>query len=205
MGAFDYFEEEWIPVLQSGSIGGNSILPYTFSFNEPRNAFKCFFDFNPEWIASYEDKVVTFVSGNLYVHDNTTNYNTFYGTRYDPTIELVFNGKEAVKKTFNAFAYQSNQIWISDINGDILTSMINPQTGFQQISQLKAVDYEIQDNIRYAALLRDANSMQNAAVALLEGDYLDGQWMKFKLKYKGSSFAWLFAPYLTDQPLSRNF
>lgn len=205
MGAFDYFEEEWVPVLEGGTNGLNTLSPNTFRFNEPRNAFTDFFDYNPEWISSYEDKVVVFQDGKLYVLNNTTNYNTFFGVRYDPIIELVFNGKEAVKRTFNAFAYQSNQVWVSDVNGDILTSMINPQTGFQQVSQLKAVDYEITDNLRYAALLRDANSMQDASVALLEGDYLNGNWLKIRLKYKGSDFAWIFAPYLEFELNPRNF
>lgn len=178
---------------------------YAFSFNEPRNAYESFYDYAPEWILGVEELIYSWKDGQLYSHDNQNAYNTFYGTQYDASVKMVMNDKIAVKKVFNSIAYQSNKIWVSDTNGDINTSMINPQTGLQQISQLKDVDYEIQENIRYAAFLRDANSGLDPIVALVEGDVLNGVWVEVNLIYKGSEFSFFFAPYVNYQPSPRNF
>lgn len=116
----------------------------------------------------------------------------------------MFNDKDAIKKVYNALAYQSNQYWVSPVNGDILTSQPNQQTGLPQISQLKQVDFTIQENIRYASFLRDANSMQDRRLALVDGDYLVGNWLQVKLVYQGNNFSYLYLPYINWQPSPRN-
>lgn len=193
--AYDYFEEQSVTILQSGTNGGDTIDSYAFDFNEPRNSYNTFLNYKlAEWIICAEDVIYSWKNGKLYKHDSATRSN-FYGVQYFPSITAVFNSQIAIKKSFLALAYQSNQFWVSPENGDISTSMINPQTGLRQISSLKAVDFEIQENIRYAALLKDANSLSDARYALLNGDTLKGNWVKCKLEYRGSSFSWIFIPY----------
>lgn len=196
IGAYNYFEEQCINVLQGGALNGDTIQPYAFSWNEKRNSYDVFYDFQPEWIMSAEDKIYSWKNGVLYAHDDTENYCKFYGTQYYPSITLVFNDKIAVKKTFESLAYQANQFWVAPTNGDILTSQPNEQTGLDQISQLKAVDFTINEGLYYAALLRDANSMADARNALINGDYLKGVWCQVKLTYIGNEFAYLYLPYI---------
>jgi hypothetical protein len=210
MGTYDYFNEEYIPVLQGGvndlGIFNPIVLaPNTFSFNEPRNAFTSFYDYAPEFISSYEDKIVSFLNGNLYIHNNTAAYSNFYGVQYDSSITLVFNKDATIKKTFESIRYQANQYWVAKNLGDILTSQPNPQTGFDQISKLFQEDFTIEEGIYFNALLRDANSMQDPTIALWEGDFLKGTWVKIKLTYSESKFAWLFAPSLGYEISQRNF
>lgn len=200
LGTYDNFEEQYMPYLQSGTNGSDQINANTFAFNEPRNAFTGFFDFGEDWITSAEDLVYSFKAGNIYVH-NSTLYCNFYGQQFATQVLLVFNDKEAVKKTFNALSYQSNQIWSCPI---ILTSVINQQTGFQQLSSLKTVDFEIMDNVRYASFLRDINSNQNATIALLEGDFLNGEWISVYLSYFGGNFGWIYAPTVIYELNPRN-
>lgn len=209
IGTYDYFNEEYISVFQGGvnDLGVDDpiiISPNTFSFNEPRNAFTSFYDFNPEWIASYEDKVVSFLNGNLYIHNSGTNSN-FYGTQYDSSITLIFNKDAAIKKTFESIRYQANQYWVAKNLGDVLTSQPNPQTGFDQISKFFQVDFTIEEGVYFNALLRDANSGQDPVVALWEGDWLKGTWIKFKFTYSGGQFSWLYAPALGYEVSQRNF
>lgn len=206
LGCYDYVEEQYMPILQSGTIGTDSIEPHTFSFNEKRNGFCSFYDIlNPDWMMSAEDKMYAWKNGRLYVHDNEENWCNFFGVQYYPSITLVFNDKVAVRKTFNALSLQSNQYWASPENGMVKTSEYNSQTGFQQISQLKEVDYELRGNYRDAALWRDANSMADAREALVNGAYLEGQWLEVEFKYYGSNFATLYVPYLNYQLNNRNF
>lgn len=204
MGFFDYFEQECVTILQGGTYNSETIDSYTFSYNELRDAYCSFFDYHPEWALSVEDVPVSFVNGELYIHDNTTNYATFYGESYGTSITLVFNKEEPVRKTYLAIAYQGNQIWTSADEG-IVTSMVNEDTGFQQTSELKSVDYELVENLRTAAFLRDKNSMINSYQALIEGDDLKGQWIEVTLTYSGDSFAWLYEPYINYVLSPRNF
>lgn len=204
-GCFDFFEQQYMCLLQGGTNGEDTIPDYMFSFNEKRNAYCSFYDFHPEFILCVDNKLVSYLNGKQYIHDNTDAYCNFYGTQYYPSVTLAFNANNNVKKKFNSIAYQSNQFWVSDTNGDIITSMINPQTNLQQISQLKSVDYEIEENIRYAAFLFDANSMSDAQMALVEGDFLGGMWLQIKLIYKGSEFSYLYLPYILYELSPRNF
>lgn len=209
IGTYDYFNEEYIPVLQGGvndlGVFDPIVLPpNTFAFNEPRNAFTSFYDYTPDWIASYEDRVVSFVNGNLYIH-NSTNYANFYGTQYDSSITLVFNKDAAIKKTYESIRYQANQYWIAKNLGDVLTSQPNLQTGLPQISKFFQEDFTIEEGVYFNALLRDANSMQNGAVALWEGDYLKGWYLTVKLTYSGNQFSWIFAPSIGYEISQRDF
>ncbi len=203
LGYYDYFEEAFVKFCQAGTYNGNTIPNNNFSFsdNAGRKGYVTFFDYNPEWIICAQDTTFSWKSGQIYIHNNKTNYGKFYEEQTYPSVTLVFNDKEAVKKVFDALAYQSNQIWEATIK----TSMVNPQTGLRQESVLIAQDYEITDNIRYAGLLRDLNSMADAREALLEGDYLNGNWIEVTLTYKGSDFCFLYLPYISYQPNQRNF
>ncbi len=205
LGAFDYFEGRYVCVLQGGVNGIDNIESNTFSFHEGRNGYDCFFDLNPEWIISAEDKLFAWNNGQLYALDNEDKYGFFFGVQYYPSIQLIFNDKVAIRKTFNALSYQGNQYWVSDTNGEVFTSVSNEFTRVIQESQLKQRDYTQRGNYFDGAFLRDANSMSNTQLALLEGDYLEGQYISVNFTYKGYGPSYFFQPYVNWQPNNRNF
>lgn len=206
IGAYNYAEEEAINVLQSGTYNGESIQAHTFSWNEKRNSYSSFFDFTDcDWIDSGNEYIFSWKLGQIYIHNNTEKYCYFYGRQYYPSIKLVFNDKEAIRKVFNSLSYQANEKWISPVNGDIITSVINNQTGLPQISQLIRKDFTERGNYFDAALLRDANSLSNAQMALSEGDFLEGQWIEVNLVYIGDKFVFLYSPYINWEVNNRNF
>lgn len=187
-------------ILQGGTYLGQTIPDKLFSFNETRRAYSSFYTtinggWNPEMAIGAQDFNFYWKSGNMYIQNDEGSNRTFLGTAYYPSITLVFNDKIDIKKTFEALAYQGDQYWVSDTDGDILTSQPNEQTGLPQISQLKSVDYEINEGLYYAGLLRDSNSMTNTQEALVNGDFLKGVWLQVKFTYKGSNFGYLFLPY----------
>jgi hypothetical protein len=205
LGCYDYIEEQYLPILQAGTLSGENISNYTFSFNEKRNGFASFYDINnPDWMMSSENKMYAWKNGQLYVFDNEEKWCYIFGVQYYPSITLVFNKDVQIKKTFQGLAYQGNRVWIAPTNGDIVTSQPNPQTGLPQISQLKVNDFEIMEGLRYAAFLYDANSMADAREALVNGDYLKGTNIEIKLTYYGSDFANLYLPYIKADVSPRN-
>lgn len=102
----------------------------------------------------------------------------------------------------------NNIKWESPINGDIITSTVNPQTGLPQISSLKEVDYDLQETTLTAGLLFDANSMEDTRLALVSGDYLGGNFIATKLICPSNKCAELVnieQPYITWSPSNRVF
>lgn len=206
LGAFHVKEvlpSEYILVAQQG-VGVNGD---TLTFDEKNNAFTGFHDYNPDMILGASNQLYSWKNGALYIHNNYTSgsYTSFYGVAYYPDIELIYNQNNETKKTFNVFQYYGNQFWEAFNVGDIKTSLFNPQTGFQQISQLIAQDFYINEGLYSAALLRDGNSQANQALAILQGDYLKGIWLSIKLTYRGNNFAYLYNPGLLWVPSPRNF
>lgn len=192
------------PVANPPFLGPGTIPGQTLAFNEAKNAFTAFYDFAPDSVVCAENTLYSFLNGVMYVHNNQTAYAKFYNTQAFPSLTKIYNENTAIKKTFQASSYQAVTFWESPTVGDIFTSEINPQTGLIQQSALISQDYELMENVYYAALLRDANSQSNPTVALLEGDYLKGTWCSVKYTYRGSAFNFLFSPYLNYTISQRN-
>jgi len=177
LSVYDYYEEECITVFQGFSGQANT----TLGFNELRNSYTSFYDYAPEWITSTEGSLVSFKNGQLYVHDSTT-YCNFYGTQYKPSIKLVFNEMQNIKKRYNTISMLCNKKWIPDTNGDITTNL-------GQSSSLQDADFLYKDDKLHAAFKRDASSTGG----LYNGNVLKGNWAQINLKpVNGNEFVNLF-------------
>jgi len=201
---FDLLEDQCVAILQGGTLSGDTIQNYMFSFNEKRNSYCSFYGFTPEMAISAQRENYFWKNGQMYIQNDERENRTFFGVAFVPSITLVFNSQIQIKKTFEALAYQADGYWVSETNGDITTSQPNEQTGLPQISQLKQVDYEISEGLYYAGLLRDVNSMTNPQEGLVNGDFLKGVWLEVKFTYKGTNFGWLYLPYCKSDISPRN-
>lgn len=202
---YDFLEEQFVTLLQGGTKGAVTINDYAFSFNEVRNGFCSYYDYNnPDWFICAENVTYSWKNGNFYIHNDVANSCRFYGTQYYPSIKLVFNDAMTVKKTMLSIGYEASGIWAAPTLGDIYTSQTNSQTNLLQQSLIKSFDVELDEGRYICTLLRDANSMSNANVALLEGDYLQGFYIVINFVYSGTGFSWLYLPYLQWIPNPRN-
>lgn len=191
LGTYNFFEEEYVSVFQ-GYAGQPNV---TLAFNEYRNCYTGFYDYAPEAITSVENSMITFRNGGLYLHDNTSNYTTFYGTQYAASITFVFNEQGLMKKDFNAITLDSSpSAWTSTSTNDI-------QTSLGQNSNLVTSDYEINEGFYHAAFMRDFNSLGG----LINGDYLKGAWMQIKLSNTSNNLVYLSGLYLNYTISQRNY
>lgn len=191
LGTYNYFEEEYVSVFQGYSGQPNT----TLAFNEYRNCYTAFYDYAPEAITSVEGSTITFKNGGLYLHDNTSNYATFYGTQYPASITFVFNEQGLMKKDFNAISLDSfPTAWTSASTSDIVTSL-------GQNSNLVASDYETYEGFFHAGLMRDSNSLGG----VINGDYLKGAWMEIKLSNTSNNLVYLSGLYMNYTLSQRNF
>lgn len=177
LGVYDFNEEEYVSVFQ-GYSGQSST---TIGFNEYRNSYTSFYDYAPEWVSSAEGNIISFKNGVLYLHDSTT-YCNYYGTQYKPSVSLVFNDMETIKKRYNTITILANKVWSASTNGDITTNL-------GQSSSLQASDFISKDDKWHAAFRRDASSTGG----LYNGNVLKGGWAKIKLQpVNGNEFVNLY-------------
>lgn len=189
---------ETIFSFQQGTLGDSTIPAQSIAFIEKTNLFSSYYRFAPDAIVCAENELISFSQGQLYIHNDTGKDRSYYGSPIVPALDLIFNDQEVIRKTFQALSYQSgnNKLWTAQNLGDINTSFINPQTGLQQISNLITQDFAIDEGQANAALNRDANSGLNAGLAVNEGDYLKGFWMRCLLTAPDSGPNFLYAPFV---------
>lgn len=197
----EHSNPEVLFVAQQGIGVSGDIL----AFDEKDNGFTSFRDGNYDQIICCGNQLFSWASGVLSIHNNTTTFSNYNGIQYYPSISHVFNDKTEFKKVFNTLGYDSNQIWEAFNVGDISTSLFSPESNLQQISQLIAQDFIVNEGRTFAALLRDANSQSNPILALLDGDFLRGVYALVKLTYRGSKSAYLHNPFLTYNLSPRNY
>lgn len=180
---YDQFNEEFVTCMQESSgTAPDKTVAKTVGFNEFRNSYTSFYSYSPEWISTAENLVVSWKNGVLYTHDNTTNYANFYGVQYKPSITLIFNQYEQLKKRYNTMTMLCNKAWIPDTNGDITTNL-------GQSSSLAITDFLYKDDKLHAAFKRDASSTGG----LYNGNVLKGNWLRVNLKpVNGNEFVNLY-------------
>jgi hypothetical protein len=173
---------------------GTGVTGDNIRFDQKDNAFTSFEDDTYDHIICCGNKLLSWFNGNLYIKNNATTYCNFNGNQYYPSITHIFNAQKEFKKAFEILSYNShiNQFWEAFNNGDIFTSLYNPQTNLQQISQLIAQDFQNNEGLISAAFLRDVNSMENPVSSLNSGDFLRGYFLSCKLTYRGTGFAFLY-------------
>ena len=171
---------EVIFCLQTAS----DLTGYTLAFDEIRNAFTSFYSFNADMMACYENQLISFKGGNLYIHNSSTQ-NNFYGTQYNSYIKLVFNKDGIIKKTFDYLTIDATDYWTSPTMGDINTPL-------GQSSNLVQEDFEIDEGLYNAAFWMDNNSLGG----LVNGDYLKGDWIEVKLSNSATNLVYLSSLYL---------
>jgi hypothetical protein len=175
LGIYDQFNEEFVTVMQESAAGDDKSNPYTFGFNEFRNAYTSFYNYSPEWITTAENMVISWRNGVLYTHDNTANYCNFYGVQFKPSITSIFNQYGQIKKRYNTITMLANKVWAPDTNGDITTNL-------GQRSKLAVSDFLFKDDKIHAAFKRNAGAGAGTDAALYNGNVLKGNWASIKLQ-----------------------
>jgi hypothetical protein len=157
----------------------STISPYTFSFNEMRNGYTSFFDYYPEWMDNAQDIVYTWLSGQLYKHDNTTDYCKFYGVQEDAYITIVFNQNIHTKKSWNSLMEIANTIWTVPT---MYTNTYSYGTT-KQVSNLVEAEFQLLEGNPSAAIKRDANSSGGK----INGNFMKGNYLVVKFQKSGAN------------------
>lgn len=194
LGTFNFKKDkqgECIFVLQAGT----GVTGYTIAFDEQNKCFTSYYDFNPDAILCIENKLISWRGGALYVHDDTVNVNTFYGTKYPSKLEIILTDGLATKKDFVYMGYVSpiNSPWTAPNTADVTTSFGNQ-------SSLQTSDFENREGVWHTAFARDSTSPGGE----INGDFLKGQWIDVKLQNNSTFFTYIYGIYLSFLESQKN-
>lgn len=103
--------------------------------------------FNPECFISLGNKLYSFLQGHLYEHNQTTNYNEFYGVQYKSKVMFVSNSLPDIPKVYDNVSVQANM-------KPTLTYFMS-EYPYLQTSDLMDFDYRSLEGVFYASVYRN--------------------------------------------------
>jgi hypothetical protein len=175
-GCFDPYFMEYILCFSDSTI----------SFSEPLNKWTTYYSFLPEFIEKVNTKMVSFKDGALYVHGANSTYNNFYGVQYNSQLKFISNESPSVPKLFRNHAAEGS-LWYAK-------EMDTPEG---QHTELLTTDYENRENVWYAVIMRDMNTVgltgHRIGHEIVFGDIMRSAWMSTLLENTSTEKATLFA------------
>lgn len=120
----------------------------TLTFDEAKNVWTSFWSYKPERMGKVDSYLVSFESGDLYLHSTNSVNNNFYGTQYKSQIKFVFNDEPDIQKVSESISIESSELWVP----------IEITTPEGQKTSLTAPDFEKLENFYYSNILKDENT-----------------------------------------------
>ena len=129
-------------------IGNENIEGYdpakTIAFNDTLKKWTSFYSYKPEFYGKVNRQFVTYKNGKIYKHntENKSNFNTFYGIRYNSNIEFPFNSDPSSVKTYNAISLESDTKLLTNMSTNMgqhnnsYDSVISTQIGYKKVDGL---------------------------------------------------------------------
>ena len=105
LGSYDSLKDNYNVTLNNNTV----------SFTEKTNGWVSFKSFIPEQGLSILNSYYTFKNGEIYMHNESLARNNFYGTSYDSTVKLIFNGEPDTVKDFKTISYEGDAGWVADL------------------------------------------------------------------------------------------
>lgn len=151
----------------------------TVVFKLGAQGFMGAFTFNAEGFCSIGNKLYSFKDAKIYLHNQATRFNNFYGTDYKARVMFVVNAEPSMPKVLAGIAVESN--YAPDY------THFRSEYPYEQSSDLIAGDYVIKEGIFYASALRDRlspNATGDYNRKLSTGDRMRGTFIYQLLEFQ---------------------
>jgi len=152
----------------------------TIAYSPENNGWPTKYRFNPEDMCEIDDNFVSFLNGNIYIHNSNNVRNNFYGVQYNREIEIEFG----------AVAPQMSKDWLAlEVqNSGAILSCPTITTSEDQESELENGNFEQIEGVAYAPFLRDKNT-PGVSNAVLYGNFLKGHTIRLILRDTNTSYS----------------
>lgn len=174
LGSYDPRNDEYIIAFKYQSPTDYPGNNQTIAFSEDINRWTSFYDFIPDFGGYIYNQYITYQSGTMWTHNTNNTYNSFYGTSYPSTVEIVYNGSPSLIKTFIGVVEQSSAVWVP-------TTI---STSNNQLSELASSNFSLKEGVYFSSLLREKTA---DIKSLYFGNDLKGNWIKLYLALTNST------------------
>ena len=121
IGGWDIYSKEYVLSLQPSD---PNILYKTLTFDEQVKGWVSFYTYEPSQAFSVANNYYTAKDSKLYKqHEQSVDYNLFYGVAYNSSISFVFNPQVSNEKVFSTITYEGTNGWKVD-------SIVSDGTGY---------------------------------------------------------------------------
>ena len=129
----------------------------TWLYSDDSNGWVTTQTFNPEDMCRMNGEFYSFYGGEIYRHNDSTNYNTFYGTLYDSSFSFNMNVEPGTRKVFRTLSTEGTDAWAA-------TCITEQQNGHIEIA-----DYQTKEGVRYAYVRGDNTGAIDTATPAVQG------------------------------------
>lgn len=148
LGGHDLFHKEYLITFNDGTGASETI-----AFNYVKNVWTTRYSYIPEYYGKINNKLISFKAGALWVHNDSSTYNNFYGVQYGSFITMAVNPHPTRIK--NAVGVDLDVEALS-VTADYKEIEIFTDEG--QESYLRIDEFDKKENVFYADILRDINT-----------------------------------------------
>lgn len=175
LGSYDPRNDEYIITFKypspSNDFPGNN---QTLAFSEDINRWTSFYNFIPDCGGYIFNQYITYQDGTMWTQNTNSTYNSFYGTPYPSSVEIVYNSSPSLIKTFIGVMEQSSAVWVP-------TTI---STSNNQLSELASSNFSLKEGVYFSSLLREKTA---DIKSLYFGNDLKGNWIKLYLALTSST------------------
>lgn len=166
--------------VQLVRVANGTVPAVTLSFNKEQLRWIGYWSYAPDFMSEFLDGYYSWKDGQLWAHDENPIRNSFYGDEYPSVITFYCNVNYDQDKDYYSLTLNGVTPWRADIE-------LPPRKGKSngQVSRLKTGRFEMEKGKFVAAFLRDMNDPRftDPLQALMNGAYLQGQYMKITLTH----------------------
>lgn len=163
VGGYDPYNDEYLINVTSD--------PLTLAYQEGVG-FTSFYEYAPERLVGANNRLYSFNAGQIWLHDDNTTRNNFYGVQRDLSITTVFNDVPSDVKHFKSLNLESNVVFDATLNTNRLTGTI-ADTEFElkegeYYAYIRQAESTAIDDILYAtSLYRGIGTISSISVLTL--------------------------------------
>lgn len=150
-GEYDQFNDVYIINIQ---YNGDSFV--TWLYSDIANGWLGTQTFNPEDMSRVNGVFYSFKNGEIYLHNDEDNYNTFYGTLYPSYFEFNFSQSPSQRKIFKTLEIEGSHAWQ-------ITADTNLNSGYVNES-----DFELKEDFFYG-YIRGTNNQEDTSLLNFQG------------------------------------
>jgi len=146
IGAYDLYLNVYI--INVKYTDKNSVKQYvTWLYSDESNGWVSKQSFNPEDMTRLNGGFYSCYQGEIYKHNESQNYNTFYGTQTPSSFSFNMNIEPGTRKVFRTLSTEGTDTWKA-------IAITDQQNGHIDVS-----DYQIKEGVSYAYIRGDEDSV----------------------------------------------